>query len=38
MIYRNSIGPKCAPDVILLNLAEDLTYALVKNFSTRFVF
>ena len=22
MIYRNGIGPKCAPDVILLNLAD----------------
>ena len=24
MIYRNGIGPKCAPDVILLNLADEL--------------
>ena len=26
MIYRNGIGPKCAPDVIILNLADELSF------------
>ena len=26
MIYPNGIGPKCAPDVILLNLADELSF------------
>ena len=26
MIYRNGIGSKCAPDVILLNLADELYF------------
>ena len=36
MIYRNGIGPKCAPDVTLLNSADELSFC--ENFSTRFAF
>ena len=36
MIYRKGIGPKCAPDVILL--IQQINYPFVKNFHSRFDF